>query len=259
MARGRLADLQGPRGTKMDHFGPFGFPNAKNRFGIRSFYILVQFTFQQYRGHSLIPPCTRNSLSLEKFNPGSKFWFSLARLSPKICLSVAREGQIEKNDPDRKFHSVLRTSLFEFGSRDQFFNYGGPPSCVRKTLQNRAFWDAMLEKKPDCFGKLCIWDRAGRKTWTSYADLDLHKMQENSGIWDGLRIWKSKPAEMELAEGHRKTQHVKSESAPPSAGDLRSSRARRLKGTSCFTKMRQTEIANKQSFDKQISPSKVYL
>ena len=71
MARVRLADLNGPKWTSSGQNGPkwtilvyFGLANAKIQFGIRSFWpkwsfgpfwtILVQYTFQQYRGHSLV-------------------------------------------------------------------------------------------------------------------------------------------------------------------------------------------------------------
>ena len=68
MARVWLADLNGPKSNgpleaKMDHFG---LANAKIQFGIGSFgpkwsfgpfwAILVQHTFRQYRGHSLLVP-----------------------------------------------------------------------------------------------------------------------------------------------------------------------------------------------------------
>ena len=70
MARVRLADLNGPKWTKIGQNGPkwtilvhFGLANAKIQFGIRPFRpkwsfgplwtILVQYTFRQYRGHSL--------------------------------------------------------------------------------------------------------------------------------------------------------------------------------------------------------------
>ena len=70
VARVRLADLNGPKWSPSGQNGPkwttlvhFGLANAKVRFGIRSvgpkwtlgpfWTILVQYTFRQYRGHSL--------------------------------------------------------------------------------------------------------------------------------------------------------------------------------------------------------------
>ena len=71
MARVRLAELNGPKWTSSGQNGPkwtilvhFGLGNAKIQFGIRPFLpkwsfgpfwtILVQYTFRQYRGHSLV-------------------------------------------------------------------------------------------------------------------------------------------------------------------------------------------------------------
>ena len=61
-------DVFRPKWTKMDHFG---LANAKIRFGIRPFWpkwslgpfwtILVQYAFQQYRGHSLVCGWNKNA------------------------------------------------------------------------------------------------------------------------------------------------------------------------------------------------------